>query len=280
MNATEPNFVPRPDGGAVAYRIHGGSSGPCSRPTILLVRPLGGTMALWGTFRDRLAESFRVLSFDLRGCGESSPEPGSVSTRGIARDAVAVMDAAGVERAHVFGISLGGMAAMWLAIEHPQRVQRLCLAATAARGLEVTRHALLRELALAACLLRPESQVEVAMVRRLLSRGFRDSHPREVEWIEREVRRQPSSRTTLARLAIAALRHDVRDRVSQISAPTLVLAGEHDLLMGTSTPRELAGTIGAQFEVVLGSGHDLTLERPQPTASAVAAFFRVAPITR
>ncbi len=276
MSNISPSFTTRPDGGRIAYRIHGGASGACSRPTVLLVRPLGGTMALWGRFRDQLAEQYRVLSFDLRGCGESSPTPRITSTQEIAGDAIAVMDAVGVRRAHVFGISLGGMAATWLAIDHPQRVARLCIAAAPTRGLEVTHNGLLRELALAACLLRPQPQVEVKMVHRLLSREFRASHPREVEWIEREVGRQPSSRTTLAHLALAALRHDARDRVEDIRAPTLVLAGGHDALLGIDAPKQLADAIGAQFEVVAGSGHDLTLERPIPTANAAATFFGAA----
>lgn len=269
----EDGFARLPDGGDVAYRIRGRAHGGTP---ILLVRPLGGSMALWGAFGARLAEAHRVISFDHRGAGHSTAAPVCVTTRGLARDARVVLDHVGAPRAHVFGISLGGMAATWLAVLAPTRVARLCLAATPLCGLALSRAGLRRELALLACFARPLREVEAHLVARVLSRRFRARHPEELRRIEGALRAEPSTRTALLRHALAGLRHDARRAARRIEAPTLVLAGEDDELLGPEAPRALAAAVpGAVFETIVASGHDLTLEQPLATAARVARFFAV-----
>jgi pimeloyl-ACP methyl ester carboxylesterase len=165
----EDGFTRLPDGGKISYQICGQRHGGVP---VMLICPLGGSMALWGTFRDLLSERLRVISFDLRGTGHSSGDPAWVSTRSLARDGLQVLAQLGVARAHVFGISLGGMAATWLAILAPARVARLCIASAPARGLELNRAGLRRELALAACFARPSDEVEASLVDRILSPRF------------------------------------------------------------------------------------------------------------
>lgn len=268
--AREDGFVKLPDGGEIAYQVHGDAGGA----PVLLLRPLGGSMAIWGSFRDVLAAGARVISFDHRGSGRSSAAPACVTTRGLARDAIPVLDHLQVSRAHVFGISLGGMAATWLALLAPSRVNRLCLASAPARGIELTHAGLRRELGLAACLARPIEEVEAGLVQRILSHRFRDAHPDEVLRIERAVRAEPSSRAALIKLALAGVLHDAERELPRLHAPTLVLAGQNDDLLGMEAPRALAAALpDATFEVVAASGHDLTLEQPIATATRVARFF-------
>src|SRR6185437_3642366 len=112
-----------PRGGRLAVDV----TGPEDAPAILLVRPLGGWRASWDGFGARLAEKLRVVAFDPRGAGDSSPAR-FATTRGMARDAIAVLDALAISRAHVYGISLGGMVATWIALDAPDRVDRLVLA--------------------------------------------------------------------------------------------------------------------------------------------------------
>jgi 2-polyprenyl-6-methoxyphenol hydroxylase-like FAD-dependent oxidoreductase len=167
-----------------------------------------------------------------------------------------------------------GMTATWLAVLAPTRVARLCLAATPLRGLSLTRAGLRRDLALLACFLRPLPEVEAHLVARILSRRFRTHHPEEVRRLERALHAEPSTRTALLEHALAGLRHDARRAVGRIAAPTLVLAGEDDELLGTGPPRALAAAIpGAVFETIVASGHDLTLEQPIATAARVGRFF-------
>jgi 3-oxoadipate enol-lactonase len=261
------------DGGLLAHEIHGQAH---TGIPVLLVRPLGGSIGLWGAFRELLAKAFRVISFDYRGAGRSSFQPSLISTRGLARDTLAVLDQLEVERAHVFGISLGGMAATWLAVDAPARVARLCLASTAARGLELSHASLRREFSLAACFAKPRAEVEVTMIERILTRQFRESHPEALRQIEAIVRGQRTSRISLLQHALAGLFHDARGELKRITAPTLVLAGENDALLGAEPARELARAIrDATFEIIDDAGHDVTLEQPMMTAARVIRFFQM-----
>jgi 3-oxoadipate enol-lactonase len=219
-----------------------------------------------------------VISFDYRGSGVSSEDPGWPTTRSLAQDALAVLSALSIDRAHVFGISLGGMTASWLAIKEPPRVVRLCLASAPARGIELSHAGMRRGAKMAVCFAKPDIDVEASLVDRVLSHAFRREHPDEVRRIEATVREHPASRTALLKHARAGALHDVSREVCVLRTPTLVLAGDHDSLLGTEAPRELAAAMpAAQFEVMQGTGHDLTLEQPVATAERVARFFREAP---
>lgn len=261
--------------GSLAYELHGEANPGLP---ILLLRPLGGSMALWGRFREILAERRPILSFDFRGTGRSDTERAWITTRSLARDALGLFDHLEVLRADVFGLSLGGMTATWLARLAPGRVARLCLASTPARGLEITRAGIVRELGLAACFTHAREDVEPRLVRRILSSRFRETRPDEVRRIEAILHADPASRRSLLRHALAGLLHDARRELKGIRAPTLVLAGELDGLLGEQPSRELAAKIpGACFGVVAGAGHDLTLERPEATAERVLQFFAARP---
>jgi 3-oxoadipate enol-lactonase len=268
----DEGFVPLSDGGRIAYEIHGREHGGAP---LLLNRPLGGTMTLWSRFRARLASELRVISFDRRGTGRSSAAPPWVSTRSLAYECVELLDGLRIAQAHVFGISLGGMVATWLALLAPERVGKLCLASTPERGLELSRAGLRRELGLAGCFARRADDVEPALVQHVLSPRFLREQPREVRRIEQTVRRAPTTRATLLKLACAGLLHDPRRELGQIRCPTLVLAGRDDTLLGTAPSRRLSAAIaGAGFELVERSGHDLTLEEPITSAQRVGSFLR------
>ena len=101
---------------------------------ILLIMGLGYTSALWHRTRPGLAQRFRTIAFDNRGVGLSDVPPGPYSIATMALDAAAVLDAAGVSSAHVFGISMGGMIAQEFALQYPARTRSLILGCTAAGG--------------------------------------------------------------------------------------------------------------------------------------------------
>ena len=264
-------FVTLRSGARIAYEIHGAEHG--GTPALLL-RPLVGAMALWGSFRDVLAEHLRVIAFDPLGTGGSSDAALLATTRDMAHDARAVLDALGVTTAHVFGISFGGMVATWLAIDAPGRVSRLCLASVGPSGCEVAPSAIPGGVALAASLLVPGVDVSAHLADAVLSDRLREEEPERVVAIEEAAAADPTDRVELAKHAVAAARHDARDELQRIVAPTLVLAGDHDELLGAQPTIELTAAIyGARREVIIGAGHDLTLERPTETAHRVAAFF-------
>ncbi len=250
--------------GSIGYEVRGPNHGI----PLLLIRPLGGSMALWGTFRTLLEERFRVIAFDLRGMGRSSRTSEWATTRRLAGDALRVLDELEIDEAHVFGISLGGMIATWLGILAPGRVQKLCIASAPARGLGSSRTGLGR---LATCFARRE--VEVCLVQHFLSPGFRRQNPDVVRHIATVLRENPAPRRTLFELALASVLHDSEGKLHRIRAPTLVLAGQHDKILGTEGSRVLARAIPrATFEIIPGCGHDLTLEQPHVTAERVTRF--------
>ena len=114
-------------------RIHFVIEGPRDAPAVLLAHALGATLQLWDAQAEALARRFTVIRFDLRGHGKSSVPAGDYTLDDLGADAVAVLDAAGVDVAHVAGISLGGLIALWLGINVPSRVRSLFVANSAAR---------------------------------------------------------------------------------------------------------------------------------------------------
>jgi 3-oxoadipate enol-lactonase len=208
------------------------------------------------------------------GAGWGAP-PLDVTTREMARDALAVLDALRVRRARVFGISLGAMVSTWLAVDAPDRVSRLCLASAGVVGFALTPSGLVHGAEMAASVLAPEGEVVRRLADALISPETRADDPARVEAIDAAADAEPARRLELVKHAMAAVRHDARAALPSITAPTLVLAGARDVLIGTAPPRSLAEAIhGARFEVIEDAGHDLTLEQPAETARRVAAFFR------
>jgi 3-oxoadipate enol-lactonase len=241
---------------------------------VLLIRPLGGTMSLWGPFREVLASRAPVIAFDRGGAGESSDAPLGATTRGMAADAVAVLDHFHATRAHVFGISLGGMVASWLAIDAPERVDRLCLASTPDAGLDLSRTAAGRGVSIAGCLFGPADRIEACLARRILSEPFRAQHPERVAHLQLLAGREPARRRELLKQLAAAALHRPGGALGKIRGPALILAGDRDELLGHRPQEALARAIpGARLEVVPGAGHDLTLEHPLLVARRVGSFF-------
>lgn len=259
-----------PDGGSLAYEVHGLEHGGTAA---LLLRPLVGAIGLWGAFLEVLAARMRVVVFDPRGTGASSEAPVDATTRDFARDAVAVLDAAGEPVAHVFGISFGAMVATWLAVDAPGRVARLCLASAGPTGVALSASGVARGVAMVASLAAP-GDPGAALAGAVLSREVREGEPETVAAVESAAAEAPTERVEVVKHALAAARHDAREVLPAIAARTLVLVGDRDELLGDGPPRELAAAIpGAVLEVIGDAGHDLTLEQPERTAERVAAFF-------
>ncbi len=259
-------------GGLVVFEVRGHDDHAIP---VLLLRPLAGSMALWGEFRDVIATTFRVVAFDPLGVGSSSSAALDVGTRTMARDTLGVLDALGVARAHVFGISLGAMVAMWLAIDAPERVARLCLASAGPTGFVLPRSAVSTGVAMVEAVLSPEHEVVSRLVEAVLSQGVCANEPAMVRTIETATADDPARRVEILKHIVAAVRHDAKAELHRIQAPTLVLAGDHDELIGADPPVALASAIrGARLEIIVDAGHDITLEQPVATAQRVVDFFR------
>src|SRR5580704_4755103 len=118
-------------GGSNIYWEESGAGEP-----LLLIMGLGYSLEMWHRSRPALSAVYRTIVFDNRGVGRSDVPPGPYSIAQMASDAAAVLDAAGIESAHVFGMSMGGMIAQEFALQYPKRVRSLILGCTAAGGPE------------------------------------------------------------------------------------------------------------------------------------------------
>jgi 3-oxoadipate enol-lactonase len=253
------------DGGTLAAETTGAG------PPLLLLRPLGGSIASWTPFADALAPHVRVVMFDPRGTGCSSAAPLPTTTRRMAGDALAVLDALGVERAHVYGVSLGGMVACRLAADSPARVDGLVLASTPLSG-RSDAGALRHAGEVARCLVRPPRAAASCLAACVLSDAFRAAHPGRVARIQARAGTRPASHRGLLTLMAAALMHDARRDVDRIGADTLVIAGERDTFVAPDSQRRLATRLRhGRFACVPGAGHDVSAEAPEAVARLVLA---------
>ncbi len=179
-----------------------------------------------------------------------------------------------IGRAHLFGISLGGMIAQWVAIDAPATVARLVLASTTSRGMRAVADAGLRGLALARCLALPEGDTSACLVEGVLSESHIDPASRGAA--ATAAHDHARSTSDLLWLAAAAAAHDAGHALRAVNAPTLILSGEHDRLIAPGTQARLLRHIPDARQVTIpGAGHDLTLDRPRLTAERVARFLEV-----
>ena len=231
---------------------------------VLLVMGLGMTATGWWRTVPVLAERLRVIAFDNRGVGRSGRPPGPYSVADMADDCVAVLDAAGERRAHVYGLSLGGMIAQELALRHPERVARLVLGATTPGG----SHAVAPDPATVAFFhrraLMPAEEAVWASVPYNYGRRTREHHGERIAAdIVQRLRFPIEPEPYRAQLA-AGLGHDAFDRLGAIGVPTLVVHGEADRMVAPGNAPLLAGRIpGAQLRLWPGAGHLYPTDEPR-----------------
>jgi 3-oxoadipate enol-lactonase len=266
--------VPRVSrGGAwITWREEGPFEPDAAGEPVLLVMGLGASSRLWYRLLPWIGRRHRAIVFDNRGTGDSSPVRSRLTMRGLAEDARAVLDDAGVESAHVIGASMGGMIAQHLALDHRARVRSLVLACTTAGGRSGAPP--WRLLTMAA--LRPlvGARLTFPLVAPVLyaDATLRESPDRIGEDLKRRIADGTSPLTVYAQMgAIAG--HDTRARLGELAdVPTLVLHGADDRLVPPERGRELAALIpGARLELIPSCGHLLTTDAEEETATAILA---------
>ena len=249
-------------GGRIAYL----AGGPADAPVLLLSNSLGTTLDSWTKQVAPLSRSYRVVRYDTRGHGRSVVSPAPYSLDLLARDALAVLDAVGARRAHVCGLSLGGLTAMWLAVNARERVDRLVLANTAARvgTAEVWDQRIrdVRALGLAA--------ISEGALPRWFTADFRQREPGIVEVM----------RSMVAACApegyigcCAVLRDaDLRGSLASIASPVLVLVGADDPVTTPADGEALRDGIPGARLVVLRAAHLSNIEQADAFTASVSDF--------
>lgn len=263
--------MPRTDvrtGTTLQYEISGDGE------PLLLIMGTSGSIPLWGDLQSRLAETHRVIAFDNRGLGGSDRGSGPISVASLAEDASALLEALEVPQAHVLGWSLGSAIVQELALTHPAQVASALLYATWGRCDGFQRSVLT---ALRLPYVHRDMESALAAAGLAFSPQMLD-HP---DFGEMLVPMLPAFPQDEAQMQVtveqwdADLAHDTLDRLSGITAPTLVVAGEQDLLTPPWQAKKVADAVpGARYELVEGPGssHCLHLERPEELAKIVTGF--------
>jgi pimeloyl-ACP methyl ester carboxylesterase len=242
-------------------------------PPVLLIMGQGMSLeAGWRTVA-ALSDRFRVLSFDNRDVGRSDRAVLPYVVSQLARDAVAVLDAAGERRAHVYGISLGGMIAQEVALQHRDRVRSLVLGATTAGGPKaVPMNTRVLTFYARAGAMGAEEAEWAAVPYSYACRTRRHHGDRIAEDIARRLRYSPDTVSYLHQVAAAAT-HSTQARLGEIAAPTLVVHGAQDQLQAPSNAQLLASAIpGAELAIWPDAGHLYVTDEPEADR-AIARFF-------
>lgn len=238
---------------------------------LLLIQGMSGNHLHWGEpFTDALVPHLDVIAYDHRGIGHSGPLRGAFTLADLADDAVGLLDALGVERAHVLGISMGGMVAQELALRHPGRVRTLALGCTFAGGPTATRTppevvARLTAAYMAGdreAAIRTGWEVNVSPGFAADERAFADFRATALELA--------SAIPVIMAQAQAIAGFDASGRLARIDVPALVVHGDADRMIPVANAHVLAAGIpGARLEILEGAGHLFFWERPERSAELV-----------
>lgn len=247
--------------------LHVRVGGDPDAPALLLVNSLGTDLSSWDGQVRTWSVTRRVVRYDQRGHGRSSSPPGPYTLEQFGTDALAVLDACGIDRTDVCGLSLGGLVALWLAVYAPDRIGRVVLADTAARiGEEAawrTRAALVREQGM-------EAVVDLVL-ERFFSPAFLASDDPAVDRVRHGLRTADPEGYAASCEALAT--GDLRGRASEVGSPCLVVVGTADAATPPVDVKALHDLVpGAAYAELDGAGHLANLERPDEFTRLVADF--------
>lgn len=238
---------------------------------VLFIMGLGADRRGWLFQRMAFGRKYFCLTLDNRGVGESAKPEGPYDLEQMAQDAVTVLDAAGVDSAHVVGASMGGVIAQIMAVRHPTRVRSLVLACTSCRHHEWRRELLAEWEEVA----RTKGMGALGMkaFRWLINPRIRKRFGMWLDILARIVLSQPSHGFANQARAILDMPDDVREELHTVSVPTLVIVGSQDILTPVGDSEELAEMIsGAELVVIGGAAHGVNVEAPAKFNDTVLGF--------
>jgi pimeloyl-ACP methyl ester carboxylesterase len=273
--ATQPaNLVPV----ATGVRLNVSEAG--TGEPLLLIMGTSGSLGFWAHLVPGFAERHRTISFDNRGLGRSERGDGPITMASLAADAAALLDALEIERAHVCGWSLGSAVAQELALAHPDRVGALVLYATWGRldGFQRAVLTALRHPWLTRDMEDAFTALGMAYSPEMLNNP--DFEAIVEQFLPLFPQTEEQIQATLEQWD-ADYAHDTLDRLDAISAPTLVVVGEQDLLTPPWQSKAVADRIpGARYELFTGPGssHGLMFERAEEFAAVVIGFLAEHPL--
>jgi pimeloyl-ACP methyl ester carboxylesterase len=239
--------------------VEAGSGDP-----LLLIMGFGGDHLAWAFQTPVFAQQYRVIAFDNRGAGQSDAPDVPYTTRMMADDAAGLLDHLKIERAHVLGVSMGGMIAQELALNHPRRVRSLQLHCTLARP-DRHMHTLMEGWRTMRQKCTVEEWMRVVSLWLFSPTTFAE-RPEFVETIIQTgiANPHPFTLTGFLRQGDAVRGHDALDRLGKLTLPALVSVADDDILVPPRFARQLAAAIpGATLKTIDGAGHCYFWERAE-----------------
>ena len=259
-------------GWMIYYETHGDRA----RPPLLMTLGLSHRLAHWGKLPGLLAERLFVVTFDCRGMGASERRDEAYTVADETADMVAVLEAAGLEQAAVYGRSRGGMLAQELALGRPERVSALILSGTSHRG---PRAAPSTERVNAAMKFTPEmtrEQIFATQNEAMAAPGWQQRDPEAFAYCLATDLEAPPRRFAVDRQRGAIEKWSSYDRLPTLKVPTLVLCGEYDGMVPPENSRQIAERIpGARLALIPQCGHLPMLEKPEAVAGLVFEHLKV-----
>jgi 3-oxoadipate enol-lactonase len=246
------------------------TDGPDDGPVLILSHTLATSRAMWRRQIPYFAGRYRIISFDMRGHGESAAPHYPYSLEMLAEDVIGVLDSLGVERPAIFlGISIGGMIGQALALRHPDRFRAMILSNTISRtppegqAMWEQRIETIRKDGI-------ESQVQPTL-ERWLSQEFRARDPETTKWVADMIRGTPVAGMIGCARAIQKL--DYTDQLERITLPTLIIAGEKDPGSPVAAAEIIHDRIkGSRLEVIPDCLHQTPIEAPERFNQMVGDF--------
>jgi pimeloyl-ACP methyl ester carboxylesterase len=253
-------------------RLHWEAQG--SGTPVLLVMGHRYSSALWYPILPALAAKHRVISFDNRGTGESDTTRG-MTIADYADDAIAVMDAAGVARAHIFGVSMGGVIVQDLAMRHPERVVSLLVGCSGILSADKPRMpAIMRTLYYL-----PSLVLKILLSSRRSDQGYGSAAPKDA--IARDQAVLATDKCTvpgaIAQAKAIAGYNTTKQAVARLTMPSLVLHGDEDLAVPFKWGEELAATLpSSRFVKFAGAGHNFLVADQKKAVAEILGFLESA----
>jgi 3-oxoadipate enol-lactonase len=258
------------NGQKLYFEVHG------EGPPLVLIMGIGYDATLWTLAQvPALSKMFQVVIFDNRDAGRSSNATALYTIADMADDVAALMDALDIKRAHLLGLSMGGMIAQEFALRHGGRLHRLVLSGCGAAPVRAAFDPIRTW-----NWVKANDQSGEVFACQQFTWLFSTAFLRNKEAVQQTINMLTSNPNPVGpeaynRQAQAYLRYDGLDRLGDVKAPTLVIAGEQDLLTPPWICREVADRIpGAQFEMITGDGssHVVPIERPDEFNNLVTRF--------
>ncbi len=252
------------------YEIHGEGF------PLVLIMGLGGNADGWKIteFLGWISKNFKTIIFDNRGAGRTDKPDIEYSIKMFADDTVGLMDALNIEKAHVLGISMGGMIAQEIVLNYPERVEKLVLGCTHCGGgrYKLPSPEVIEKMSKPG--MTPEETVQL-MISFLFTEDFIKNNPDVIERTREHILKEPTPEFSYQRQLVAVMKFNAGRRLKKVNTPTLSLHGKKDVLVPTENAEVLAKLIlGAKTFLLDNAAHAYSYPNPEIVREEVLDFLK------